>query len=133
MSIRNKKELRLSYGHIRLIEKLIAENPAAFGKPEGVLELIRKEKRDIREYYRRQEEKQDRHCIKSGFEDYIELIELPEELETAEEAEEYFREYEYIYYRNTPYDCTGQLFTDWFKIFKRRGRYMAYHAVSMDI
>ena len=33
---------------------------------------------------------------------------------------------------NSPYDCTGQPFTSWFKVVKRRGLWWAYHAISYD-
>ena len=31
------------------------------------------------------------------------------------------------------YDCTGQAFTNWYKIFKRRGQFWAYHSVVFDV
>lgn len=33
---------------------------------------------------------------------------------------------------NSPYDGTGQPFTSWFKVVKRRGLWWAYHAISYD-
>lgn len=33
---------------------------------------------------------------------------------------------------NSPYDCTGQAFTSWYKVFKRRGIWYAYHCISYD-
>lgn len=34
---------------------------------------------------------------------------------------------------NSPYDCTGQEFTNWFYLFRRRGHWFAYHSVSRDV
>ena len=59
---------------------------------------------------------------------------LPEDIKTFEDADEYFREYEYIYFHPSPYDCTGQRFTSWYKIFQKPdGSFWVYHAVSMDV
>ena len=59
---------------------------------------------------------------------------LPVHITTKEEADDYFMDYEYIYYRPTYYDCTGQTFTSWYKIFRRTdGRFMAYHRISIDL
>lgn len=34
---------------------------------------------------------------------------------------------------NSPYDCTGQEFTNRYKLFRRRGHWFAYHSVSRDV
>lgn len=69
-----------------------------------------------------------------GIDGYIEKFPLPEYLSSAEDADEYFREYEYLYFHPSPYDCTGQHFTSWYKIFRKPdGRFWAYHSVSVDI
>lgn len=44
-----------------------------------------------------------------------------------------FTENRYIHGVNSQYDCTGCLFTEWFKVFRRRGRWYAYHCIGMDI
>ena len=130
MYINSLKALRDAYSHVRFAEECLRD----FGKPAPhVEELIRETKVAIRDFNRRHAPDPARRCIASDCESYIALVELPEEIGTDEEADEYFREYEYIYYRPTYYDCTGQRFTEWYKIFKRRGRYMAYHAVGMDV
>lgn len=65
---------------------------------------------------------------------WITKFPLPEDIQTREEAIEYFKEYEYIYYRPAYYDCTGQQFTSWFKVFQKPdGRFWAYHCVSLDV
>mgnify|MGYP000367666834 CR=1 FL=1 len=33
----------------------------------------------------------------------------------------------------TGYDCTGQEFTSWYRLFQRRGHWYAYHMVSRDV
>ena len=36
-------------------------------------------------------------------------------------------------YYPSAYDCTGQAFTSWYKVFVRGGRFWAYHHVSVDV
>lgn len=49
------------------------------------------------------------------------------------DVEAWFTENRYIHGVNSQYDCTGCLFTEWFKVFRRRGRWYAYHCIGMDI
>ena len=60
---------------------------------------------------------------------YIELYELPD----VTDPEAYFDENERLIATPSQYDCTGQAFTMWHKIIKRRGRNMVYHRVAFDV
>ena len=64
---------------------------------------------------------------------FAELLPLPEYIETMDEAVSYFEDYEYRPYYPSAYDCTGQAFTSWYKVFVRGGRFWAYHRVSVDV
>ena len=89
-------------------------------------------KKEIRAYVNKKTS--DRRIIKEyGIDGYIELIALPERLTDLENAIEYFEDVEKIYYRPTYYDCTGQAFTSWYKVFKRNDRFFAYHSVCFDV
>ena len=33
---------------------------------------------------------------------------------------------------NSPYDCTGQPYTAWYKLVNRRGMWYAYHCIGID-
>ena len=68
-----------------------------------------------------------------GIDGYTELLPLPEYIETMDEAVSYFEDYEYRPYYPSAYDCTGQAFTSWYKVFVRGGRFWAYHRVSVDV
>lgn len=68
-----------------------------------------------------------------GIDGYTELLPLPEYIETMDEAVSYFEDYEYRPYYPSAYDCTGQTFTSWYKVFVRGGRFWAYHRVSVDV
>lgn len=64
---------------------------------------------------------------------FVEKFPLPSYISGMEEADEYFMEYEYLECRPSAYDCTGQWFTSWYKIFRKSdGSFWAYHMVSVD-
>lgn len=65
----------------------------------------------------------------------LELVQLPDELDKAHKADaaDWFRGNCYLEAYNSPYDCTGQEFTNWFYLFRRRGHWFAYHSVSRDV
>ena len=67
-----------------------------------------------------------------GADGYIELREMPR-FDSLEEADEWFRRCYYLEARPSAYDCTGQRFTVWYKLFQRRGRWWAYHSVGVDV
>ena len=52
--------------------------------------------------------------------------------DTAEEAEQEFRCKHHREYWPTYYDCTGQWFTYWHRIFKINGKYVLYHSIQCD-
>lgn len=75
----------------------------------------------------------ERRIVKDdGGDGYIELIELPA-LPDLETAEAFFNDRYYLDSPNSAYDCTGLMFTSWYKLFERRGRWWAYHRVSVDV
>lgn len=96
--------------------------------------LIANVKREIREFNRRKTE-DSRIVEERGCDGYIELVQLPDELDKAHEeiAADWFRANRYLEFYPTPYDCSGQKFTNWFKLFRRRGHWFAYHSVSIDV
>ena len=64
---------------------------------------------------------------------YVEKITLPEQIETEEEAKEFMEGMIWIEPYYTYYDCTGRPFSNWYKVFRRGGHWMAYHSVSYDV
>ena len=66
---------------------------------------------------------------------HIELVRLPDELDKVNEddAAEWFQANRYYEFRPTPYDCSGQRFTNWYKLHRRCGHWFAYHSVSFDV
>ena len=65
----------------------------------------------------------------------IQLEQLPDELDsyTEDEVQEWFMWNRYMTATPSQYDCTGQLFTNWFKLTRRRGHWFAYHSISRDV
>lgn len=133
--IRDSRELRREYDTLDLYYKVIKEVREKMPDKDvtSVLDKIVEKKREIRKYHK-STEKKDRHLVKDkGIDGYIELIELPDYIESREEAKEYFESEEELRCLPSAYDCTGQLFTGWYKIFKRRGKWMAYHSICCDV
>lgn len=76
----------------------------------------------------------ERRLVKEyGIDGYIELVALPENIDSEAKANSYFHEYIYIEPVNSLFDCTGKAFTGWYKLFNRNGRFYAYHSVNMDV
>ena len=72
--------------------------------------------------------------LRNDFESCIFKNPFPEYITTREEAIEYFEEYERLHYYPSPYDCTGQRFTSWYKVFRKpNGEWWHYHCISMDV
>lgn len=98
------------------------------GKNEKAVEL----KREMRAFTNKP--LSDRRFVQDyGMDGYVVLFPLPEYVKTMDEAKDYFEECEYIHYRPSAYDCTGQAFTSWYKLFVRNGRFHAYHSVAFDV
>ena len=124
-------QLRIDYEILRMYEELRREAPARY--TEHVKKVIRDIKASIREYRDRNDENTF-HVIADRSPDSVLLLgQLPEFIQSQEDGENYFRETYYIHMKPSPYDCTGQAFTTWFKVFKRRGRYMVYHDIGFDV
>ena len=122
MKIRNKKDLELAY----FILKCYVED----GKRKEKIDEL---KREIRRYVNQPAPKQRVINGESALDSCILLVELPLWITDKETAEEWFEAKEVMECRPSQYDCTGQLFTAWYKIFKRRGSWWAYHCIAMDV
>ena len=63
---------------------------------------------------------------------YVEKVEAPKECIDLEDVEDWFERYERIEYIDRGYDCTGQMFTSWYKVVKLHGEWWVYHRISCD-
>lgn len=126
MYIANNADLKVAYEELLFWEKL---NNALVND-----RIIKKLKEAIRDYFRRT--KQNTALLvkrDADGEGEIWLEELPESIKTEEAAEDWFLYHRYREAAPSPYDCTGQFFTAWYKIFKRNGKYVVYHYVCRDV
>lgn len=127
MKVRNKSDLKIAYEILSCIKERTSEGTKPTRAEERIVEL----KREIRGFYKKAD---NRKIVKdNGIDGFVELVELPDFLESIEEATEYFEEYEVREAIPSMYDCTGQAFTSWYKIFERRGRLFAYHSICFDV
>ena len=111
------KDIKTGYEYINLANARHRDVPS-----------MRDFKRALREYLREIDDPY-RRIIKSDCDECIELVVLGTDTgETEAEADAYFRETEFI-----PMHYTGKLFTDWYKIFKRSGMWMAYHCICRGV
>ena len=92
-------------------------------------------KRAIRKFYHKvcEKAKEDTAVISGDFDCYTRRYPLPECIKTKEEAVEYMEEYEVMECAPSQYDCTGQHFTSWYKVFCRNGRWQVYHHICVDV
>lgn len=128
LTIRCKKELVYAYQHLHIMQELCKQ----FGINDKAKAAMDEIKRDIRRYNNQPLE--DGRVIKEyGIDGVLILQPLPARLSSLEAAIEYFEECEYIHSRPSAYDCTGQLFTAWYKVIERGGRFWAYHDIGRDV
>lgn len=117
-------DLKIAYKILAIIAEIDARN----GESQTVVSL----KREIRKFTHAPVS--ERRIIQDdGIDGYTELLPLPAYIKSVNEAISYFEACECKPYYPAAYDCTGQAFTAWYKVFVRRGRYWAYHRVSVDI
>ena len=123
-SVRNNRELREAYSLVRDFGELT--------QSKKVRDIQADIKRGIRRYIHKQSDR--RIVDDAGVDGYTVLIEMPLGADKSEEeAEEWFLENEYRECVPSAYDCTGQMFTRWHKLARRRGHWYCYHAVRFDV
>lgn len=129
-SITDNERLRDAYALLMFIQSVI---PASAEKRAAVKNLAATIKREIRNYNNRPAP--DVHIICADYDGRLELVQLPDELDKALKADaaDWFRDNCYLEAYNSPYDCTGQEFTNRYKLFRRRGHWFAYHSISRDV
>ena len=121
-----------TYSDLHFYEQMLSKLKKLTGsKPEIIAAKIVDMKRKLRANSKRVDDCQT--VYDNGFDVFIAKFPLPEYIETRQDADEYFREYEYIHMAPSAYDCTGQRFTAWYKIFQKPdGRFWAYHCIELD-
>lgn len=127
IEVRNNSDLRVAYEVLNMLNRF-----GKIGKNYMIEEKIAQQKREIRAFQKKQQE--GGRIVKDyGIDGFIELLELPEYIRSMAEGNEYFEECVAIQAEPSAYDCTGQAFTSWYKVFERKGKFFAYHSVSFDV
>ena len=119
MRIENNSDLRAAYNLLLLA--------GPFANDDGIKDYCNKIKRKIRAYNAMLDESRD-VIIHSDMDSVVELCEVPD----GWNPEEYFNQYLRQTYVPRDYDCTGQIYTFYHKIFVRRGKNMIYHVMHVD-
>lgn len=124
----DRERLRVLYDEIRLIETHRRDmfEPARVGYMADRLLNLKRKARQIarREYWPR--------AVEFDSEGGTVLEKLPGCASEAD-AVEFFERNVFKEYIPSPFDCTGQIFTNSFKVFKRGGEWYAYHSVCRDV
>lgn len=127
--VRNDDEFRLGYMILRC-SRILPGYGATHAQRKNLADL----KRSLRKYAHRNDSEYSPRVIKDyGVNGYITVRRMPDGLKDIEMARRFFGEF--LTYQLTPsqYDCTGQRFTQWFKVVERRGSFWAYHSVGFDV
>lgn len=97
-------------------------------------EKIKELKHEIRSYLKLKDPEDEKVLVKDfGIDGCIVRFPVPESCETKEDMTEWFEEWEYIKYRPSMYDCTGQMFTAGYEFHKLNGRMWVWHHIGVDV
>ncbi len=134
-NIKNNAAFKDGYKMLAILEANGQNNPAMKNN------LIPQLKEELR-YYANRDNLEDvglgfmveRRFVKDyGIDGYIELVSIPAVFDNEEDCREFFMDFIHIGYTPSAYDCTGQAFTSWYKLFNRNGQFYAYHRVAYDV
>ena len=129
MTINNDRDLRVAYEILSILNDKAILNAAT--DPQKLADHIKHIKRTVREY---RDRPRSQAQIVENLGDYmVVVLPLPATLKGKDDADAYFLNNYYQEAYPSAYDCTGQIFTSWYKIFERRGQFWAYHATAMDV
>ena len=121
-----KRNYRFLLLYKELAERFSFELPDS---DEGIISA----KKGIRLYWKNEKLKTKRKIICGDIDGYLEKIEVPEDIKTKKIAKAWFRGNEYRERRPSQYDCTGQSFTNWYKVVRLHGKLYIYHSIGFDV
>lgn len=124
ITVRSNNDLRDAYFLIHALQGI--------QQTADVKAIIRQQKWAIRHFNRRAP--QPTRTIKADLDSLVLLEKLP--ISPDSTMEEAIALFEGSYFVPTPrsqYDCTGQCFTTYYKVFRRHNAWYAYHFMSRDV
>ena len=124
-----RHDLRETWALLKFWEELEKENGRSYQN------YIRNYKERIRLQRRADEINKDPYIVNTfhcTYDGYFEKIVAEDNGETLDEVEEFFQDNYHIDYYDRGFDCTGQKFTSFHKIFKCAGNWIIYHYVAID-
>lgn len=127
MKIKNKTDLRWAYVVLGYYEKEYQRC-----MDDNLRVKINKLKVDIRNYNKIPH--LGRFINYDGIDGYVRAMDMPRYFDDCSEREvtEYFKENYFKPRPNSMYDCTGQAFTSWYKVVRRRNKWVVYHSIGFD-
>ena len=127
-AVRNDRDCRIGIFEVRMFEKEFDN----LKDKKAAKEFIVGMKREIREYLHR-DDLGGRYMVRNDYDSSVVRFDLPEGIESMKAAEDWFDDNERIVAVPSQYDCTGQLFTAWHRIFKIGNKFRCYHCIAMDV
>lgn len=127
--VRNHRDLRARWDSLLFVEKAVKMAKAQGLSMDGAKAqaFINNLKAAIREYNRR---KTDRRVITGDYDGVLYLVDVPQ---GVADIDAWFDDHERRFCLPSQYDCTGQAFTQWYKVVKRAGGYKVYHKIGYDV
>jgi hypothetical protein len=123
--------MRERYEHVRMLEEL----RDAHSDPKTIAfanDLIAEEKKTIRRILRTSSPKEECHMVyDNGIDGACLRIKITG-VYSKEAAELKFLSEYYLEPIASAFDCTGRLFTSWYKIVQMHGDWYAYHSICRD-
>ena len=132
MEVKSRNDARIAFEIIKSVTDCVTkDNGRKAHRLLSDANHLAELKREVRRYVK---ESSNSHIIRDdGIDGYVELIKLPSDIDSLESAINYFGQHYYQSFICSMYDCTGQSFTAWYRIFKRGNGYIVYQCVGFDV
>lgn len=127
MKVRNNHDLKLAYETLKIYTDLVQ----MIGTTPKVEARIASLKAEIRAF--NNEPVGEERIVSDDGDALLTVFPLPEFIDNWQDADEHFMDQHYREPVHSMYDCTGCIFTTWYKIFIRNNRFWAYHRTCMDV
>ena len=125
--VRDSRDLRARWATLLFCDLIVKQAQAQGMNTGKTQKYILDLKAAIREYNHR---KTNRRIITGDYDSVLELVDVPQ---GVTDIDAWFDENERCVCMPSMYDCTGQAFTQWYKVVKRADGYKVYHSIGYDV